>query len=394
MKIKFHFTFFFLFVFLISVNAQIEKEGDYYIQKENKVIDVISEEELVVGISNGGIQIKTTYENRIKVNIVKKVILDNEKDAENALNGFVTRYESDGKKIEILSKHKFGFYYIDSYTDFIIEVPQHLNLNLSTKSGNIFIAKLEGDVSLDCEQGNVAMEDIAGDIHLNVFEGRIDIQDVKGNLFIKTGGGSIKAGDVGGFVWIESAGGPVSIGDISGKADITTMAGDIVIGSGAESIKANTAGGKIKIGFIKGPIDLETRAGDIEVDGAENFAVVKTYGGNIKLLNIKGFINARTYGGNIYTEIVSEDLSPSNSIELKSDSGEIVTYLLPEMRTTVTITARKGESPVDSNEIYSDFPLAYSSNEKGDEIGRGNLNGGGISLNIETFDGNIILKKK
>ena len=384
----------FILIFFNSLYAQIEKEGDYYIQKENRIIDVKGEKELVVGISNGGIHVKTTYENRIKVSIIKKIILDNEKDAVDALKGFVTRYESDGKKIEILSKHKFGFYYIDSYTDFIVEVPQQLDLSLSTKSGNIFIGKLEGDVSVDCEQGNITMDDINGDIHLNIFEGQIDIKDVKGNLFVKTGGGIISAGDVGGFVWIESAGGPVSIGDITGKADITTTAGDIVIGSGAESVKANTAGGRITIGFVKGPVDLETGAGDIEVKGAENFAIVKTHGGNIKLLNIKGFINARTYGGNIYTEIVSEDLNPANSIELKSDSGAIVTYVLPEMKTSVTLTARKGESPVDSNEIYSDFPLAYSSNDRGDKMGRGNLNGGGIFLSIETFDGNIVLKKK
>ena len=373
--------------------SQIIKEGDFYTQRENRVINISDEKDLILRISNGDINIITGNVNTVEVNIVKRIKLDNEKEASEALNAFISRYETNGNKIEILSKHKFGFYYLDFYSDFTITIPEEFNLTLSTKSGNIEIDKLSGNVSIDCEIGNVKLKDIFGDVHISLFEGDIDLGNIGNDLFIKTGGGKIKAGDTGGFVWIESAGGPVELGNIKGKADITTMAGDITIKSCGESVKANSAGGSILLGTVTGPVDLETGAGNIEVASAEKLELANSEGGNIKLFNVDGFADVNTRGGNVFAEIISDDLDRSNSINLKSGSGDVTAYISNRLKASLSLAARKGKSPIDGNEIHSDYPITYSKDDRGNQIGTGTLNGGGTQIYIESYDGNITIKE-
>jgi len=392
-KMKKIVTFIYLVLIITPSISQILKEQDYFVKNEKRTIKVEDENKLNLRISNGSVIVKLSEGKDINIDIKKKIKVDNREDAEEAIKGFITRYEIAQEKIDVFSKHKYGFYYPDFYTDFTIEIPKGMNFNLSMKNGTVKIDSLAGDLGIDCENGDIFTGNIMGNIQVDILAGNITLGNTTGDLFIKTGGGTIKGGNVGGFVWIESAGGTVSLNNVKGKADITTIVGDISIKYADKSVKANTFGGSIKIDEVNGPIDLETGAGSIDVKGAQKYVSVKSQGGNINLYDINGVVNATTKGGNIYAEIVSNYLG-TGKIELVSKSGDVTLSLPENFKASLFLTYKKGKSPLDNNEIISDFPITHSKIDRYTERGKGDINGGGIEVKVEAINGSVFVKKR
>jgi DUF4097 and DUF4098 domain-containing protein YvlB len=140
-----------------------------------------------------------------------------------------------------------------------------------------------------------------------------------------------------------------------------------------------------------GLVRVENVGGDIE---AENM------NGGITLLNVSGTVIASTTNGDI--EVVLAGLAPDKPISLANFNGDIDLTLPADAKASLRLKSQQGD-------VYSDFDLLLKSTpirteETGKKAGRfhvsieraveGTIGGGGAEVKLETYNGDIYIRKK
>lgn len=137
-----------------------------------------------------------------------------------------------------------------------------------------------------------------------------------------------------------------------------------------------------QINFQGSTVSLSNIDGDLEI---------KTNNADMKLNNVTGPIVANSISGKLTAVFSSLNQSTPSSISLIS--GELDITLPATAKTTLSMKSISGE-------IYTDLDLNLKSGKGGmSRVGgghniTGNLNGGGVSLQLNTISSNIYVRKK
>jgi len=190
----------------------------------------------------------------------------------------------------------------------------------------------------------------------------------------------IEVRDVSGDVWAEN---------IGGYAKLQSVSGDVSLMKGAKGGYVVTVSGDVKVADIKGDIKTKAVSGDITVASLAGSVSAETVSGNVEL---KGLSAAKSVDVNV----ISGDITYQGALEkdgrysLQSHSGDIDLYLPENSAFEFTCKTFSGD-------IRSDFKviieLMGSLKHARHDI-RGEVNGGGADLSLETFSGDINLKIK
>ena len=144
-------------------------------------------------------------------------------------------------------------------------------------------------------------------------------------------------------------------------------------------------------GQINGGTRIDNISGEIEIE---------VVNGHLLLNNITGPVVASTVNGNI--EVYFKKVNPKKPMSFDSLNGDIDITLPADTRATLLMESQQGD-------IYSDFDITLGSHpkktvEEKDEEGGGihisvdegsqaAINGGGVEIQIETFNGDILIRK-
>jgi DUF4097 and DUF4098 domain-containing protein YvlB len=186
---------------------------------------------------------------------------------------------------------------------------------------------------------------------------------------------SLEANNISGNVDVEGPGGPV---------DLSAISGDVNLRKAAKGGSCNTISGNLEITGVTGDLFLKSVSGDITAT------------------QIKGSIHAETVSGSLNMNDVSE----ASVVRVKALSGEIVyrgrinregTYSLKTHSGNVEMllpadSAFDFEADTFSGSIESDFEIKVAGKISEKEM-RGVVNGGGASVKLSSFSGDIKLKK-
>ncbi len=356
--------------------------GVAFAQNEfKKEIDVRPGQKLRVDINSGGsIDVLGWDDSRIEV------------------RADIRRYDPEKYHIEI-DRHDDGvdIEAFDAFGNnrnihFKIRVPYEFDLNLETMGGDIRIENVQGVIDGQTLGGNLDFIKLNGEIHMTTMGGDIDMRD------------SQLAGD------IKTMGGDINFYNVSGDMKGTTMGGDITLRSSISfsaqdkksKVNINTMGGDIYVESAPKGAEVSTMGGDIDIRSAGIFVKAKTMGGDIEVQKVNGEIRASTMGGDVVVNVtgVSDDIH--RDVDLSSMGGEIK-LSLPErfsadFRVKLTYTRNSSQD----FKIESDFPLNI---EESDEwnydhgtprkyiFGTGKINDGKFDVQLETINGNIIIRK-
>jgi DUF4097 and DUF4098 domain-containing protein YvlB len=166
-------------------------------------------------------------------------------DSKEALRAYEPVYSEEGNNLLVRcrSQRKFGAGFLNCSGSIAIRMPQGMNLDLDTGSGDITVKGDFGDKDLACETGS-------GDVRV---EGGLRA------LSAETGSGDVK----------------VTLTAPATSAKIHTGSGDVDFSGGCARIDASAGSGNITAGGLLGPGEFETGLGDIEAiwarlaDGAD-----------------------------------------------------------------------------------------------------------------------------
>lgn len=226
---------------------------------------------------------------------------------------------------------------------FNIKAPFKCSCNLNTSGGNISLADLNGNHEIHTSGGNLDFKNITGKIDGHTSGGNVDIESSKADIIAKTSGGNM------------------NLKNIEGKVEARTSGGNIRIDNSKFDVTAATSGGSIELNDAQGQIDLNTS------------------GGHIKLDNVSGSIIAKTSGGNIKARLTKLN----EKLILKTSGGDIDAEIPTGLGLDLNLSAEKVNASLDNFKGRT---------EKGKIVGQ--MNGGGIQVDLSTSGGDVNLNFK
>ena len=139
----------------------------------------------------------------------------------------------------------------DGYSKWTLEIPDGLELEFKTGSGNIEVGSVNVNLNANSGSGNIDINQVDGDVRANTGSGNITFSDLNGRMYANTGSGSIRLDHV-------------------------------KIQDGA---RFNTGSGNIRANVIEGELDMNTGSGGIDVRAATitGHSSINTGSGNAQL---------------------------------------------------------------------------------------------------------------
>lgn len=142
--------------------------------------------------------------------------------------------------------------------------------------------------------------------------------------------------------------------------------------------------GNLRIDDVRGNLQLETNDGDIRLREVEGSLHANTHDGNIDVQGRFDMLNLRTGDGNIDARVsAAQDMQGGWS--LHSGDGNIRLGLPDNF--AADLDAHSGDGSV-----KIDVPITTSGSTQENAI-RGKINGGGISIELQTGDGDVRVEK-
>lgn len=275
---------------------------------------------------------------------------------------------------------------------FEFTVPADFKLDLRTSGGDIrFQGTLTGEISAKTSGGDFQFDRLAGHTTLATSGGDIVGGEVGGDGELHTSGGDIRLTDVTGNLTAETSGGDITVRSCTGDLEVKTAGGDIDLGSVAGALVAQTAGGDIKVEHAAKAAQLKTAGGNIRVLRADAGLEATTAGGDLHLSAVAGAFSAKTAGGDISLGLAAGAQSGTAT----TVGGDISLAVSPASRVTIRAQIKLlGNAEPDDYTIGSLIPgiqLQISKDPKliSTEI---ELNGGGPLVELETANGNIMIR--
>jgi hypothetical protein len=202
------------------------------------------------------------------------------------------------------------------------------------------------------------------------------------NAQFSTSGGGISASDVTGEVKADTSGGGLQFARLHGPLNGDTSGGSIHVTDCEGPIKIDTSGGSIEVTGGAGTLNGDTSGGSITVKNFKGPASVDTSGGGITIENVAGKIKGDTSGGSIHAVL----LSPLPGDVNLSTSGGGVTVKVP------ADAAFNLDAESSGGGVHCDLPVTVQGKREHDQL-KGQVNGGGPVLRLETSGGGVYVEK-
>jgi len=321
-----------LFICLSYPAAQAEK----YTFTLHKEFPTEANPSLSVQNTCGEIRIESHPENKIIIDAFKVVEADNSKKAKRIADEIEVVIEKYDSKVEIKtnypSKRSRGFWKRlfgsdwrkSAYVDYHILVPEEIDLNASSTSGDVIISDISGDVEVNATSGDLWIKRVNGDLDLETTSGDVEIFKIEGDVIVQGTSSDLEIFHITGDVDINSTSGNTSAENVTGLVKIDQTSGDVFLMGIKGNVQVSTSSGDLITEQIEGGLDLESSSGDVEVK-TKIFPQYEYY-----VVTSSGYIDFSL---------------PQNSdvqIKLKTSSGSIKTNL-PLRLHTISRNSFQGE---------------------------------------------------
>jgi len=377
-----------LVVFILLIGLSVLTNAQDGSDIKTKSFNVKKGGTLYVNLTEGDVKISTWDKNEVYIKI--------KSDDRKKISGISLTLEDNTVKISNRDGGGWGW---SGDITVNVSIPSEFNVEVNTQSGDVSqTGNLKGTATVFTAGGDIRLQGVTGKTVLKSNGGDITTGNIGDDLLLSTNGGDVNTGYVSGITNIKTMGGDITVTTASKDLIVTTMGGDINIGNVGGKAEVKTMGGSISVKKISGDAIIDTYGGDISLSGATGNIEATTYGGNIRMSNISGAVNLDTKSGDIYLEL---NPSENNNSKIRTMNGGVRIYLPSNTKATInaTVSGRNYNEYRDrkpGNTIRSDFEAkSFTSNDRRDKIeAKYILNGGGKTITIISFNGNIEIRKK
>ena len=172
---------------------------------------------------------------------------------------------------------------------------------------------------------------------------------------------------------------------LGGSVDLDVVSGDITLRNAAKGAECNSVSGDVTVTGVTGDVFVKSVSGDVRARQIKGSIEAESVSGELELTEVSeaNAVRAKALSGGI---VYRGSINKSGTYTLKSHSGEVEMFL-------PAASAFDFEASTFSGDIQSDFEMTTEDlRESGKEL-RGVVNGGGATVKLSSFSGDIRLKK-
>ena len=181
-----------------------------------------------------------------------------------------------------------------------------------------------------------------------------------------------------------SISGDVTAEAIGGMSDLETISGNVRLTKAAGGAECNSISGEVVVAEVTGNIFLKSISGDIKANMIKGSVEAETVSGGVELAEISeaSSVRAKALSGEV---IYRGRINRQGNYSFKSHSGDVELYLPAD-------SAFDFKAETFSGGIETDFEVKVVGKVSPKEMS-GAVNGGGATLKVSSFSGDIKLKK-
>lgn len=299
--------------------------------------------------SHGAVKILGTDEEKISVSLRKKVWRRKEEDAKKIADELKMIIQKEAEQWTI-STNRDEVERTKFRTSFVISVPSSMDIEVRNSYGTVDVSYVR-NAEINNRHGEVILADISGEVTLENSYQNVEVDTVESDLFLDSHNSHVYVGSIKGKVHIVHRYGKIELEDISQDVTIEGSNSEVYGENLAGPLKLDSSYRKIVLYNI-GPAQISGHSCAIEVDKIEGNLDIENSHGKIWIGNLQGDLvidgkNLKVEGKTIIGEKI--DIKSSyRDIELSEFSG----------RTTITHSHGKV--------VLAPYPLTHPLEVKGE----------------------------
>ncbi len=313
---------------------------------------------LTISNTAGDVIVSRGTSDKLKLRIIKEIDESSREKAEALEDMLEVEVDAAADRIDILARYPErngarGFLEelfslgrgFPGVVHFELETPKSLDLQVSTTSGNIDLTGLVGAIQVDATSGEVLLTSIDAACDVDVTSGNVKVKEVKGDVDIMATSSDIL---------LENITGDVTMQATSGDAELLWVNG---------AVRINKTSGNVHAEKCSGDFNIKSTSGDITLEQREGGLAVSTTSGNVE---------------------VTSDFRNGKRFEIETISGDIRVLAPAEIQGDLILETLSGS-------IDTDLALEVRSLNRQKIEGR--IGGGGVSIELRSTSGDIVLKE-
>ncbi len=274
-----------------------------------------------LGIDNrhGDIEVKSWAKNNLQIDYQITTWADNEETAQEIASEIEIRIEPDKDASDRVTRASITTNYPEKWglwrngqprarVDYRLIVPQHTDLELHNRHGNVSVDDLRGATTVSNRHGDVALGAIEGNLNLDTRHGNVEADSIQGNVCFGGGHGNAQLGRVGGNFEADYGHGYLELDEVGGDLALAHRHGNAVVHSVGGTVEVNKGHGQIELREVRSSFHIDAHHADTHLDVAAPLSedcVIKGHHAKVNLVapeNAFASIRASTYRGNITSE--------------------------------------------------------------------------------------------
>jgi DUF4097 and DUF4098 domain-containing protein YvlB len=315
------------------------------------------------------VNVSVSNDNKIELNLAKKIRSDNKDEAEKWNEQTKPQITVSGNVVTINANTKgAGDHPVTA--DLNVSLPRKAALTIAAARGDVNVEGRDGNVEISSQRGDVSVQDINGDLTLNVERGGVGM-----------GHGTIRVSQVSGVVNLQGRSNDVSIADVKGAVRVN---GDV-----GESLKLSKIGKTVSFKSSRTDLEFSKLDGDLDLDsdslrGDNLFGPVRlsTRSKDVSLESVSGDVRIQDENSGVQV-----GLKAPGNVQIDNRNGDITLGLPDKVGFKMEARSRGGE-------VQADFPGVNVSNTDEDGKALGTFGNGAMRLVLNSEHGNITVHKR
>lgn len=395
---------------------QIEPYEDGFRTKINKSYSVDPGGLIDLDATNGSVTVTSWDQNEVAVEETIRFRDASRSEASEYLEEYPTRYEHSNSNVRVRGPDfdsDRGWWDDDGQNvqyEYSVKVPRQFSTKIGTAGGSVRIGGIEGRVDGRTAGGSISAENIIGAVEIRTAGGSVTLRSIDGSATGRTAGGSIESQNVTGELRLDTAGGSIEVDSSGGRVTAETAGGSITIRDASGPVRARTSGGDVTVRGASGDVYGRTSGGDVRLEDIGGDATAATSGGDIEGRNLRGAVDAETSAGDIELEgvagpVVAEtsvgdielvstatSYTTSPALDLETSHGDINLTLPASLQASIQAQVEDHMGGGDPDDIRSDVALTREGGDGEPIRARGDMNGGGPTIRLETTGGSVRIR--
>ncbi len=172
---------------------------------------------LAVDIDRGDVEIRSTNEQSVLIEVERVVDASSKDEAKSILDDHQLEMYKKGNDVVLRSRLDRDGRSWRRWSDrervkvrVVVRIPSKYNVDFSTGAGNVAVEDVDGVVEGETGAGNVKIGRVSSHVTVSSGSGNVEIDGALGGVEVNTGAGNITIGEVGGDVTANSGAGNIT----------------------------------------------------------------------------------------------------------------------------------------------------------------------------------------